>query len=439
MIALTAPLLALLAAQLLWPFVARQTSVRLVYLTVGLALAFWYWIPAINILTVGYLGQDWIVPDPAIAAEAVWTVLIYQLSAMAALASLALIIPEGRAPAAPVLLPTRTLGILTLCGATVFLFWSVMGQGPDILVQLMSGLTSARELREYYNFSSSLGDSMRALLEVAVVASALVVLAHETLVRRLGTLASVMAFLAVALVLVATGTRSPLLMAVFVIVLGRATGHGVPGQRPARSRFWFAAGAVGVTAIPIYLAFSARAARTGMASPVLSTLVVHNDMFRELVYVQGQMADYRGESSVAFLLTPFTYMLPTLFGFVRHIPDHLLAFNGARANIDLILGKGNVFPGLIADNALVFGNAGPLWLAAFVVAFTLALRALGRIAGSSVAGVAVQTAASAFLFFSFRNLHPGLALVLVGGAVALWCLQVTNRQGWPAGGHAYRP
>jgi hypothetical protein len=132
-------------------------------------------------------------------------------------------------------------------------------------------------------------------------------------------------------------------------------------------------------------------------------------------------------------------MMPTFFGFVRHIPEHLLAFNGARANIDLLLGTGNVFPGLIADNALVFGNTGPLWLAAFVVAFALALRALGRIAGPSRAGVAVQIAASAFLFFSFRNLHPGLALVLAGGAAGLCWLRVTSGGRRVGEHHAHRP
>jgi len=439
MIPLAAFLAAATAAKIAWPLFSREPTARLTFLTVHLALAYWYWLPAANVLFVGQLGPENVIPDLQIAREAVWTVLIYQLSAIGALGALVLLFPERFKVAASARLPALALGSLAFVGAGAFLGWSFRTEGIGLWLQLLTGRTSARELIDYYNFSTSIEQSLRALLEVVTVFLALVVLAHASLERQMGRIASVLGVLGITLVVVATGTRSPVLMAIFVVILGRLSGQALPPGPAKRRRAHFALSAIVAAAIPIALTLSIRAAKTGMGDPVLSMVLVNNDMFRELVYVKSQMADFRQGNPVDFLLVPFTYMLPSFLGFVRQIPEHLLAFNGARANIDLILGSGNVFPGLIADNVLVFGSAGPLWFAASIVGFTLALRMLRNIAPIGTAGVAIQVAASGFLFFSFRNVHPGLALVLVWSAAGLWWLRAVQGRAQTARPDANRP
>jgi hypothetical protein len=421
MIGFTAILGALIVARIAWPLFRADTTARLVFLTVSLALAYWYWLPAANILTIGYLGPDTVVPDPLVARDAAWTVLAYQVAATVALAGLATLFPER--PAAPV-----GLGGMVLASAGTFLIWTYRNEGPELWLRLLAGQTSARELMDYYNFSTSIEQSLRALLEVATVFGALIVLARSSLERRLWCLASVLAAMAIMLVVAATGTRSPLLMAIVVAVLGRYGGQARPPAPKTNRRGRLALSAVAAAAIPVAMVISIRAAKTGMGNPVLSMVLVNNDMFRELVYVKSQMADFRQGNPIDFLMVPFTYMLPGFLGFARQIPEHLLAFNGARANIDLILGSGNVFPGLIADNVLVFGGAGPVWFGASIVGFTLVLRALRNVARDGASGLAVQVAASAFLFVSFRNVHPGLALILAVSAVGLWGLQAVQER-----------
>ena len=89
---------------------------------------------------------------------------------------------------------------------------------------------------------------------------------------------------------------------------------------------------------------------------------VHNDMFRELVFVLKNGANYRSDA-LLFLLTPISYAMPSFLGFSKSIPPHLIDFNLDRAGIDLIYGVGNVFPGLIGDLVLCFGAFAPITLA----------------------------------------------------------------------------
>jgi hypothetical protein len=427
LIAWLAFVLAALASIVAWPLLARAAAARITFVAISAGFAYWYWIPAVNILLGGYLGEDVVVPDPVVARDTVWMVLLYHLAAIGALAAVAVAVDpqpaalrQRREPA----LPWTIIGAGVMATAAALFLWYFADKGIGIAFQVLTGGVSARELMEFDNFSASIADSLRALLEMAVIFSALFLIAVATLERRLVSLASGFAFVAVILVFLGTGTRATLLMALVVIALAMASGRRVAARRTSSGRL--VAGLLLVTAlvVPIFLAISARqAVGTGDTNPVLGILVVNNDMFRELVFVMGQMQGYRSASPVDFLMTAFTYVTPGFLGFSRQIPDHLLVFNMTRNGIDLILGSGNVFPGIVADFQLVFGLAGAIAFAGFISGFALAIGQYGRLYPQGRVLAAAQCAVAAFLFFSFRNMHPGLVLVMIGAAAGLWALE----------------
>ncbi len=424
MIAYLAIVLAVLASVLAWPLVARVPAARIVFVAVCAGFGYWYWIPSVNILMDGYLGEELVLPDPIVARDAVWTVLVYQLAALAALCALVPALDTRPAVARPPLkVPVAYIAPAVLAAAAALFVWYFADKGVLIIVQVLTGATSARELADFDNFSASVWDSLRALLEMAVIFSALFLIGYATLDRRLATLATGLAFGAIILVFLGTGTRATLLMALCVILLAMASGARVAPRRASAGRLALGLALGAVLVVPIVIAISARQAiSTGQTDPILALFVVNNDMFRELVFVMSQMQSYQGDGGVAFVMTPFTYVTPTFLGFSRAIPDHVLAFNMARTGIDLILGTGNVFPGLVADFRLAYGAAGPLVFAAFIGGFALALAQFGRFQPRGLALAAAQCAAAAFLFFSFRNIHPGLVLVLVAGPAGLWLI-----------------
>jgi hypothetical protein len=264
---------------------------------------------------------------------------------------------------------------------------------------------------------------LRALLEIAVIFSALFLIGLATLDRRLASFGTGLAFGAIILVFLGTGTRATLLMALVVILLAMASGPRVAARRASGGQMALGLVLGAVLVLPVIIAISARQAiSTGQTDPVLALLVVNNDMFRELVFVMAQMQSYQSDGGLAFVMTPFTYVTPTFLGFSRAIPDHVLAFNMSRTGIDLILGTGNVFPGIVADFRLAYGWGGPFAFAAFIGSFALVISQFGRFHRGALVVTAAQCAAASFLFFSFRNMHPGLVLVLIAGPAGLWLL-----------------
>lgn len=424
MIAYVAILLAALSSLLAWPVVARVTAARILFAAVCAGFAYWYWIPSVNILMGGYLGEEPILPDPVVARDAVWVVLIYHLAALATLCALVPALePKAGARGDAGAVPSGLIALLVFGAAAGLFVWYFADKGVLILVQVLTGVTSARELADFDNFSASIWNSLRALLEIAVIFVALFLIGMATLERRLATLGTGLAFGAIILVFLGTGTRATLLMALVVILLAIASGQRVAPRRASGGRRVLGLVLAAVLVLPVVIAISARQAiSTGQTDPVLALLVVNNDMFRELVFVMAQMQSYQSDGGLAFVMTPFTFVTPTFLGFSRAIPDHVLAFNMSRTGIDLILGAGNVFPGIVADFRLAYGWGGPFAFAAFIGSFALLVSQFGRFHASSLVVAAAQCAATAFLFFSFRNIHPGLVLVLVAGPAGLWLL-----------------
>ena len=425
MIAWLAIVLAALASVLVWPVVARVTAARLTFVTVTAGFGYWYWIPSINILAGGYLGEEPVIPDPVVALDAVWVVMVYQLVALLVLCALvpALDRKVKVVQSVPPALPVNYMAPMVFAAAVALFAWYFADKGIVILVQVLIGATSPRELSDFENFSTSVWDSLRSLLEVSVLFSALFLIAHAALTRRLATVATGLAFAAIALVFLGTGTRATMLMALVVILIAIASGQRVAPRQASGGRLVLALLMGAMLLLPIVMAISARQAiGTGQTDPVLALLVVNNDMFRELVFVMSQMQSYQSDGGLAFVSTPFIFVTPRFLGFSRELPDHVLAYNMARAGIDLILGSGNVFPGIVADFRLAYGPGGPFAFGAFIGSFALALAQLNRFQARGVAMVAAQCATAAFLFFSFRNIHPGLVLVLIVSAVGLWLL-----------------
>lgn len=424
MIAHLAIILAILASILAWPVVARVPTARILFAAVCAAFAYWYWIPSVNILLDGYLGEEPILPDPLVAREAVWTVLIYHLAALGTLCGLANVLEAAPSVRRPVVaVPVTYVAPLVFAAAAALFVWYFADKGVLIIFQVLTGATSARELADFDNFSASVWDSLRALLEISVIFVALFIIGHATLDRRLASLPTGFAFAAVVLVFLGTGTRATLLMTLVVILLAIASGQRVPRRRASSGRLLLGVLLAMLVVVPIIVAISARQAiSTGQTDPILALLVVNNDMFRELVFVMAQMQSYQSDGGMAFVMTPFTFVTPTFLGFSHNIPDHVLAFNMSRTGIDLILGTGNVFPGIVADFRLAYGWLGPFAFAAFIGCFGLAVSQFPRFYPRGLAVTAAQCAATAFLFFSFRNIHPGLVLVLIAAPAGLWLL-----------------
>jgi hypothetical protein len=319
--------------------------------------------------------------------------------------------------------PAGYIAPLVLAAAAGLFVWFFADKGVLIIFQILTGATSARELAVFDNFSASISDSLRALLEIAVIFVALFLIGHAALDRRLASLPTGLALAAVVLVFLGTGTRATLLMTLVVVLLAMASGQRVPARRASGGQVVLGLVLAMILVVPIVIAISARQAiSTGQTDPVLALLVVNNDMFRELVFVMSQMQSFQSDGGLAFVMTPFTYVTPTFLGFSHDIPDHVLAFNMARTGIDLILGTGNVFPGIIADFRLAYGWLGPFAFSAFIGCFAIAIAQFQRVYPRGLAVTAAQCAATAFLFFSFRNIHPGLVLVLIAAPAGLWVL-----------------
>ncbi|WP_426164938.1 hypothetical protein [Sandarakinorhabdus sp. DWP1-3-1] len=442
MIAYLAIVMAGLAAILAWPQIEKSVATRTIFVAVNAAFAYWYWIPSINILAGGYLGEDPVLPNPLVAREAVWIVLIYHLAALVTLSLLPSVVDASavRDPrrGEPVM-PSGVISIGLFAAAIGLFAWYFADKGWYILIQVATGGVSAREVMDFDNFSSSATDSLRALLEIAVIYTGLFVVGYATLKRQLVSMPTGFAFASIILVFLGTGTRATILMVLVVVLVAIASGERVRQSTVSSGRLVIGVVAAIMFIVPIAMTIGARySVSTGQTNPVLALLVVNNDMFRELVFVMEQMQSYPGGDIRNFVAVPFTYVTPRFFGFERHIPDHLLIYNMARNDIDLILGAGNVFPGLVSDFRLVFGIFGPVAFSAFIGAFAVAVGMLGRLFMRGPMLTAAQVALAAFLFFSFRNIHPGLVLVLIFSAAGLRLLIVMDRFTRADSAHARR-
>jgi len=234
-----------------------------------------------------------------------------------------------------------------------------------------------------------------------------------------------MASLALAVCFLGSGTRSILLMGIFVVIAGHlvrdrsADAARAQRARVSALRYWYGVLAL-IILTTIGLALSVRFESAGSDSNFLIDAVLNNnDMLRELAFTESQLADYSSPNVIDFVLTPLTFILPSFLGFEKAIPDHLLYFNYSRAGIDLVLGQGNVFPGIIADFHMVFGALGPILFSVFLITFFYVAKLTSTLLPNPLTRLTFQITFLSYLFISFRNIQGALLLVLILGVVLI--------------------
>jgi hypothetical protein len=409
----------------MWPLFKGRGYHLLCFATTNLGFAFWYWLPAIRMLNVP--PEDGFAADLAQSSlnASAWIVLAYHATAL-----LVLLVASRSASASSI--PGRAFDLRLTTPSCAFLLSSIAAltvryssEGPDLVLNLLLGLDSARFNMTFFNRSESAIESLLALWDIANIWAALFLMAAHVLRDRLSSAGGAMASLALVVCFLGSGTRSILLMGIFVVVAcrlirERPAGAARTQRTPASaSRYWYGALAL-VMLMTIALAISGRFNYPERDSNFLvDSLFLHNDMFSELAFALSNLGDYSPASAVDFVLTPFTFMLPGFLGFEKSIPEHLLQFNYTRSGLDLVLGEGNFFPGIVADFHLVFGATGPLFFAAFLAVFFYAANFASKLLPDPLARLAFQITFLSYMFTSIRNIHGGLALVLILGVVLI--------------------
>lgn len=392
---------------------------RIVYTAVAGSFSFWYWIPALNLFTFEYIGVGNFLITPSVFDAAVMTLGVQIFVQF----GLILIRPYLYSESL-VLSSDETewayLGLMAFGLAFLSLALRFASNGFGVITQLASGLLSARELQSYANLSSGADQSLGALVEIVAIAIGLLAMARHAFSRSLFTGDGMLAILALVMMFAASGTRAVLLQSLVVFWLVSMVR---PRQRLSRQSFnpvrmlILGVGIVALLAV-VSTTFIARFAadsgyaRAGSFAAVIDTLVVNNDMMRELSFsIDTMQPDSSG--AVDFVLTPISYMMPRFLGFEKEIPYHLIQFNFVRIGSDLNIAEGNVFPGLVADFWLNFGYWGGFMLSFFVTIFTLFVVSLSRLAGSPMNRVSFIAVSFGFLFFCFRNITGALGIVIV--------------------------
>ena len=422
-----AALLLLLA----WTVYRQQPQARLFALAIFFALGFWYLLPG----TLFLLGGDVSIADAdlLLAHSDVETAIILVHASLALLLTLPGIfsaIPRRLRAAVAGPIETRTdarldvLLLATITSSVAFLIVRYADLGPAFALQLLVGLTSAREVMSFENFSTGASQSLLALWEIVTIFLSTFLAAVLVWQRKTLTVRFVGASIAVLLSFISSGSRTVLLLLIFAVAMALL---GRTAARPQRLWLQYRRRRGSVQALlPLLLmaglvtvAISVMLARfegdaTQSESLALNTVGAHNDMFRELVYVLKHGSAYRSDPWL-FLQTPLTYAMPTFLGFDKSIPPHLIDFNLDRASIDLVNGEGNVFPGLIGDMVLCFGLFAPLVLWA-MSAVILACVLLAASAGPSrTINSALLVALLCYYVVSFRNMQGAFAILIVLG------------------------
>ncbi len=424
--------LALLAAVLLMAASARliglYPAVRATVIAVNFGFAFWYWLPALNVVLIHYLGDGSLPVAAWAVTRAAWIVLGYHAAALAGAGGAGLAFRRLREPAAGApLSPPLRLAVAVLASSVVLVF--VRFGDPLLALRILGGLDPARDHMTFFNRSASVGESLLKLWEILNLWTALFVLGWAAARRALLGAASVLALAAIVIGFVGAGSRVDLLMAVFVVAAGLA------GRTSASRRTTGRRTLVPMTAIALLggLAAVALAARfrtgPGPLHAAVNSLLVNNDMFSETAFVLMKFPGFDGGRAGDFLATPFSFLMPHFLGFTRAIPDHLVQFNRVRAGIDLLHGQGNVFPGIAGDFVMVFGALpGMAVFAGAMLVFTAALAALARSIPAAAPRLAYALACNGFLVASIRNTQGSLALVMLFGLGLAWACAMTAQR-----------
>ena len=408
---------------------------RLVFLALIACFGFWYWLPALNLLTIGHIGLDNFAITGSVD-DACWLVLINQVATLTVL-WLTRPMFGGSTNASYTQFSPRLLAHVSLLLGAAYLALRFSEQGLGLLAAMVTGQISVRTEMDFANYSQGAIASLIELCGIIAVWTALFSVGCHVLMRRLMTFGGIETAAALTLMFVGSGTRAILLQALFVggmaiVVRPKATTQSTHEPKRLRAIAWslpLAAlgAAVGAAFIARFQADPGYAA-AGMTEAVISTLVVNNDMMRELAFVLERMPpSFEDVWNLAIL--PFAYMLPRFLGFNKEIPAYAVLFAHLRAGIDVESMGGNVFPGLVGDFWMVFGRWMPIPFAGFILAFALALDKISRTISGQHARLAYCLVMLSYLFFSFRNIHGALVLVGIFGVAMIWTFTLIGRSG----------
>lgn len=425
----------LILAFLLIALGTRLTEARtlqaLLFLSVNLGFFFWYWVPSIQVVNFpppSLLSSFTLRGD--LVSEAAWIVLLYHfLSVISIIAARPLFAQHRKALAVELSFGPMAWAII---GSTFALFVIRFAtEGSGVLLDILSGRASSREFLTYYNISEGATQSLLALWDIANIAVSVYLIAFAVNQSKLLSFHGALAAFALVLSFLGSGTRSILVLGIFAVMAGflfrpsqdeRTKGRqgGLSGLRYIY--LTFLGGVVGLASTGIVARFTVF--RNEEGDFISNTLFNNNDMFRELVFIKTYMVNYAprelGREIYNFLQTPFSFILPRFLGFDKEIPDHLITFNQIRANIDLLSGQGNVFPGLIGDFHMLFGVLGPVFFAAFILAFGMAIKSVSGWIPSQTAAMAFWVTMCANLLVSFRNISGSLALIALLLLAVIW-------------------
>jgi hypothetical protein len=315
------------------------------------------------------------------------------------------------------------MAVLSTLGLFVIRFYTY---GTDFVVGLFMGLVSPREVMTFENFSSGASESLLALWDIINIFISVFYVAALTWQRQIMSARFVGACLIGVISFLSTGTRSVLLLMLSAGAIASICRPSHIIEVPHRRRrvrplisFLLLGGLTLVAILSMVARFETNLDDDPHSSSrlLINSVVGHNDMFRELVYVMDRnfSSDYEG---VNFLMTPITFTMPSFLGFSKSIPSHLADFNMDRAGINIVHGSGNVFPGLLGDTFMCFGRMAPIVLLAFwgivIAAFVLVTTCFRN---SSISK-ALLISLLCYYFISFRNVQGSFGILLFT-AVAL--------------------
>lgn len=413
----------LLFALLAWIGYRAMPRARLFCLAIALGVGYWYLLPG----TLFLLGGEVAAADIALLG-AHREIVIAILLVHASLAMLLLLaIFSGASSSHRAVLPdvpveSGRLDLLlmaTVVSTVTFLAYRYAEMGPAFALQLLIGLTSAREVMSFENFSAGPTQSLLALWDIVNIFLSIFLAATFTWQRQLLSVRFVGAGATTILAFVSSGSRTVVLLLLFGVAMALiCRPRAAVSRKAGPNRFTgrgalpllLMAGLVAITAVAMLARFQDDPSQS--ESLALNSVGSHNDMFRELVFVLRNGWAYRSDP-LLFLQTPITFAMPTFLGFNKSIAPHLIDFNMDRAGIDLILGLGNVFPGLIGDMVLCFGLFAPVALCLFsALMFATCLAAAGRGTNTSVNSGLLVTLLCYYII-SFRNLQGAFGILLV--------------------------
>ena len=349
------------------PLLKRNQDALSVYICILISFTFWYWIPALNVINNGFLVEDTLAADRELLQHDVHIVLLYYIIAITISAVVAVYwfrptrvskigeLSDFRLNMASILVATSAVGLLVV---------QFKNQEARVIYDLISGAVSARAILTFFNKSSNTASSLVALWEILTIWCALYLISIHSLRGRLLSVTGSLGVLAIVILFFSSGTRSILIMVLFILSITKLIKRPYTADLARRSGHGKKIGFVLSTLFLVFVIFSYKARfenfTTDFIDIALFSTLTNNDMFSELAFVLSNPLQCDSSSVFNFLFTPFSFVFPGFLGFSKQIPSHLIEFNLQRAGIDLLTDEGNVFPGIIADFYMNFGFVGPL-------------------------------------------------------------------------------